>query len=168
LSCIGNTHELTERTDHSKSVLPKDYGRPGIDKQRLGQLINLVSDIGLGSPADRAKDVLGRVYEYLLAMVASAEGKKGGQFYTPSWVVRVLVEALAPYKGRVYDPCCGSGGMFVSGEKFIEAHSGKVGEVSVYEQESDYTTWRLPADGNLVDALPVVLHERRRLHEHTA
>ncbi len=126
-----------------KNVLPKDYARPGLDKQRLGQLINLVSDIGLGSPADRAKDVLGRVYEYFLTMFASAEGKNGGQFYTPSHVVRVLVEMLAPYKGRVYDPCCGSGGMFVSSEKFIEAHSGKLGDISIYGQESNYTTWRL-------------------------
>jgi len=126
-----------------KSVLPKDYSRPGLDKQRLGQLINLVSDIGLGSPADRAKDVLGRVYEYFLAQFASAEGKKGGQFYTPSHVVRILVEMLAPYKGRVYDPCCGSGGMFVSSEKFIESHSGKLGDISIYGQESNYTTWRL-------------------------
>jgi type I restriction enzyme M protein len=124
-------------------VLPKDYGRPGMDKQRLGQLVNLVSDIGLGRPADRAKDVLGRVYEYFLAQFASAEGKKGGQFYTPSWVVRVLVEMLAPYRGRVYDPCCGSGGMFVSSEKFIEAHSGRIGDISIYGQESNYTTWRL-------------------------
>ena len=89
-----------------KGVLPKDYGRPGLDKQRLGQLINLVSDIGLGGRADRARDILGRVYEYFLAQFASAEGKKGGQFYTPSHVVRVLVEMLAPYKGRVFDPCC--------------------------------------------------------------
>src|SRR3989338_441111 len=126
-----------------KAVLPKDYARPGLDKQRLGQLITLVSDIGLGSPADRAKDILGRVYEYFLARFASAEGKKGGQFYTPSRVVRVLVEMLAPYKGRVYDPCCGSGGMFVSSEKFIEAHSGKLGDISIYGQESNYTTWRL-------------------------
>jgi type I restriction enzyme M protein len=126
-----------------KSVLPRDYSRPGLDKQRLGQLINLVSDIGLGSPADRAKDVLGRVYEYFLAQFASAEGKKGGQFYTPSHVVRILVEMLAPYKGRVYDPCCGSGGMFVNSEKFIEAHSGKLGDISIYGQESNYTTWRL-------------------------
>src|SRR3989442_13277578 len=91
-----------------KGVLPKDYARPGLDKQRLGQLINLVSDIGLGSPADRAKDILGRVYEYFLAQFASAEGKKGGQFYTPSRVVRGLVEMLAPYKGPGYDPFCGS------------------------------------------------------------
>jgi len=141
---VDDAMSAIERDNPSlKGVLPKDYGRPGLDKQRLGQLINLVSDIGLGSPADRAKDVLGRVYEYFLAMFASAEGKKGGQFYTPSWVVQVLVEALAPYKGRVYDPCCGSGGMFVSSEKFIEAHSGKVGDISIYGQESNYTTWRL-------------------------
>ncbi len=128
-----------------KGVLPKDYARPGLDKQRLGQLINLVSDIALGAPADRAKDTLGRVYEYFLAQFAGAEGKKGGQFYTPSHVVRILVEMLAPYKGRVYDPCCGSGGMFVSSEKFIEAHSGRLGDISIYGQESNYTTWRLAA-----------------------
>ena len=102
-----------------------------------------MSDIALGSAADRAKDTLGRVYEYFLARFASAEGKSGGQFYTPSRVVRVLVEMLAPYKGRVYDPCCGSGGMFVQSEKFIEAHSGKIGDISIYGQESNYTTWRL-------------------------
>jgi type I restriction enzyme M protein len=126
-----------------KGVLPKDYARPGLDKQRLGQIINLVSDIALGSAADRAKDTLGRVYEYFLARFASAEGKSGGQFYTPSHVVRVLVEMLAPYKGRVYDPCCGSGGMFVQSEKFIEVHAGKLGDISIYGQESNYTTWRL-------------------------
>jgi type I restriction enzyme M protein len=141
---VDDAMSAIERDNPSlKGVLPRDYGRPGLDKQRLGQLINLVSDIGLGSPADRAKDILGRVYEYFLAQFASAEGKKGGQFYTPSRVVRVLVEMLAPYKGRVYDPCCGSGGMFVSSEKFIEAHSGKIGDISIYGQESNYTTWRL-------------------------
>src|SRR2546426_887950 len=141
---VDDAMSAIERDNPSlKGVLPKDYGRPGLDKQRLGQLINLVSDIGLGRPADRAKDILGRVYEYFLAQFASAEGKKGGQFYTPSRVVRVLVEVLAPYKGRVYDPCCGSGGMFVSSEKFIEAHSGKLGDISIYGQESTYTTWRL-------------------------
>src|SRR5580704_9948509 len=126
-----------------KGVLPKDYARPGLDKQRLGQLINLVSNIALGAPADRAKDTLGRVYEYFLSRFASAEGKKGGQFYTPFPVVRVLVEILAPYKGRVYDPCCGSGGMFVQSEKFITAHSGRIGDISIFGQESNYTTWRL-------------------------
>jgi type I restriction enzyme M protein len=141
---IDDAMSAIERDNPSlKGVLPKDYGRPGLDKQRLGQLINLVSDIGLGSPADRAKDILGRVYEYFLAQFASAEGKKGGQFYTPSRVVRILVEMLAPYKGRVYDPCCGSGGMFVSSEKFIEAHRGKIGDIAIYGQESNYTTWRL-------------------------
>jgi type I restriction enzyme M protein len=147
-STIGQTVDeamtAIERDNPSlKAVLPKDYARPGLDKERLGQLIDLVSDIGLGSPADRAKDVLGRVYEYFLAQFASAEGKKGGQFYTPSYVVRVLVEMLAPYRGRVYDPCCGSGGMFVQSEAFIEAHAGKLGDISIYGQESNYTTWHL-------------------------
>lgn len=141
---VDDAMSAIERDNPSlKGVLPKEYARPGLDKQRLGQLINLVSDIGLGTPEDRAKDILGQVYEYFLAQFASAEGKKGGQFYTPSRVVRVLVEILAPYKGRVYDPCCGSGGMFVSSEKFIEAHSGKIGDISIYGQESNYTTWRL-------------------------
>jgi type I restriction enzyme M protein len=141
---VDDAMTAIERDNPSlKGVLPKDYARPGLDKARLGQLINLVSDIALGAPADRAKDTLGRVYEYFLAQFASAEGKKGGQFYTPSHVVRILVEMLAPYKGRVYDPCCGSGGMFVSSEKFIEAHAGRIGDISIYGQESNYTTWRL-------------------------
>src|SRR3984893_8900654 len=141
---VDDAMTAIERDNPSlKSVLPREYARPGLDKQRLGQLINLVSDIALGSPADRAKDILGRVYEYFLSQFASAEGKKGGQFYTPSHVVRVLVELLAPYKGRVYDPCCGSGGMFVQSEKFIESHSGRIGDISIYGQESNYTTWRL-------------------------
>lgn len=141
---VDDAMAAIERDNPSlKGVLPKDYARPGLDKQRLGQIINLVSDIALGSAADRAKDTLGRVYEYFLSRFASAEGKSGGQFYTPSHVVRVLVEVLAPYKGRVYDPCCGSGGMFVQSEKFIEAHAGKLGDISIYGQESNYTTWRL-------------------------
>ena len=151
---VDDAMAAIERDNPSlKGVLPKDFGRAGLDKQRLGQIINLVSDIAFNSPlpagegpgvrADRAKDTLGRVYEYFLARFASAEGKSGGQFYTPSSVVRVLVEMLAPYKGRVYDPCCGSGGMFVSSEKFIEAHSGRIGDISIYGQEPNYTTWRL-------------------------
>jgi len=141
---VDDAMAAIERDNPSlKGVLPKDYARPGLDKERLGQLINLVSDIALGSPAERAKDTLGRVYEYFLSQFASAEGKKGGQFYTPTHVVRVLVEMLAPYKGRVYDPCCGSGGMFVQSEKFIEAHAGRLGDISIYGQESNYTTWRL-------------------------
>ena len=126
-----------------KGVLPKEFARPSLDKQRLGELIDLVSTIGLGDMENRSKDILGRVYEYFLTQFASAEGKNGGQFYTPRCVVRVLVEMLAPYKGRVYDPCCGSGGMFVQSEKFVEAHGGKIGDISVYGQESNPTTWRL-------------------------
>jgi type I restriction enzyme M protein len=126
-----------------KGVLPKDYARPTLDKQRLGELIDLIGTIALGDDESRAKDVLGRVYEYFLSQFASAEGKKGGQFYTPRCVVRVLVEVLAPYKGRVFDPCCGSGGMFVQSEKFVEAHGGRIGDLSIYGQESNTTTWRL-------------------------
>jgi len=126
-----------------KGVLPKDYAHPRLDKQRLGQLIDLIGNIGLGDKENRTKDILGRVYEYFLSQFASAEGKKGGQFYTPRCVVRVLVEMLAPYKGRVYDPCCGSGGMFIQSEKFVEAHGGKIGDISIYGQESNHTTWRL-------------------------
>jgi type I restriction enzyme M protein len=126
-----------------KGVLPKDYARPALDKHRLGELIDLIGTIGLGAEEHRAKDVLGRVYEYFLTQFASAEGKNGGQFYTPSSVVRLLVEMLAPYKGRIYDPCCGSGGMFVQSEKFVEAHGGRLGDVSIYGQESNATTRRL-------------------------
>ncbi len=126
-----------------KGVLPRDYARPALDKQRLGELIDLIGTIGLGDKANRSRDVLGRVYEYFLGQFASAEGKKGGQFYTPQCVVRVLIEMLAPYKGRVLDPCCGSGGMFVQSEKFVEAHGGRIGDVSICGQESNHTTWRL-------------------------
>jgi type I restriction enzyme M protein len=126
-----------------KGVLPKDFSRPALDKQRLGELVDLIATIGLGDKENRARDVLGRVYEYFLGQFAAAEGKKGGQFYTPQCVVRVLVEMLAPYKGRVFDPCCGSGGMFVQSEKFVEAHGGRIGDVSIYGQESNHTTWRL-------------------------
>jgi type I restriction enzyme M protein len=126
-----------------KGILPKDYARPALDKNRLGELIDLIGTIGLGDAANRSKDILGRVYEYFLSQFASAEGKKGGQFYTPQSVVRLLVEMLAPYKGRIYDPCCGSGGMFVQSEKFVEAHGGKLGDISIYGQESNATTRRL-------------------------
>ncbi|MGA2281148.1 MAG: class I SAM-dependent DNA methyltransferase [Verrucomicrobiota bacterium] len=126
-----------------KGVLPKDYARPHLDKQSLGGVIDLVSTIGLGDKESRSKDIIGRVYEYFLSEFASAEGKKGGQFYTPRCVVQLLVEMLAPYKGRVFDPCCGSGGMFVQSEKFVEAHGGRIGDISVFGQESNPTTWRL-------------------------
>jgi len=131
-----------------KGVLPKDYARPGLDKHRLGELIDLIATITLiaaseGERSHRSVDLLGRVYEYFLTRFASAEGKNGGQFYTPSCVVRCLVEMLAPYKGRIYDPCCGSGGMFVQSEKFVEAHGGRLGDISIYGQESNATTRRL-------------------------
>ena len=136
--------EAIERENPSlKGVLPKDYGRPTLDKQRLGELIDLIGTIGLGDKASQSKDILGRVYEYFLSRFASAEGKGGGEFYTPQSVVRLLVEMLAPYKGRIFDPCCGSGGMFVQSEAFVEAHGGRLGDISVYGQESNPTTWRL-------------------------
>ena len=141
---VDKSMEAIERENPSlKGVLPKDYARPALDKQRLGQLIDLFSNLSLGDKENRSKDVLGRVYEYFLGQFASAEGKKGGEFYTPRCVVRLLVEMLAPYKGRVYDPCCGSGGMFVQSEQFIEAHGGRISDISIYGQESNYTTWRL-------------------------
>jgi type I restriction enzyme M protein len=126
-----------------KAVLPKDYARPALDKSRLGQLIDLISNIMVGDEENRSKDTIGRVYEYFLSQFASAEGKKGGEFYTPRCIVRLLVEMLEPYKGRVYDPCCGSSGMFVQSEEFIVAHGGRIGNLSIYGQESNYTTWRL-------------------------
>lgn len=126
-----------------KGVLAKNYGRPDLDKVRLGELIDLVSTIGLGDKESRSKDVLGRVYEYFLGKFASAEGKGGGEFFTPQSVVKLLVEMLEPYKGRIYDPCCGSGGMFVQSEKFVEAHGGSKHDISVFGQELNPTTWRL-------------------------
>ena len=135
-----------------KGVLPKDYARPVLDKQRLGQIVDLISNIQIGDEAARSKDVLGRVYEYFLSQFASAEGKKGGEFYTPRCIVKLLVKMLEPYKGRVYDPCCGSSGMFVQSVEFIRAHAtgnggqlprGTRADISIYGQESNYTTWRL-------------------------
>lgn len=141
---IDNAMDAIERDNPSlKGVLPKDYARPALDKQRLGELIDLIGTIGLGDEESRSKDILGRVYEYFLGQFADAEGKKGGQFYTPRCIVKLLVEMIEPYRGRIYDPCCGSGGMFVQSEKFIEAHGGKIGDVSIYGQESNPTTWRL-------------------------
>ena len=126
-----------------KGVLPKDYARPTLDKQRLGELIDLIGTIGLGDKESRSKDVLGRVYEYFIGRFASAEGKGGGEFFTPASVVRLLVYMIEPYKGRVFDPCCGSGGMFVQSEKFIETHGGRLDDVAIFGQESNATTWRL-------------------------
>jgi type I restriction enzyme M protein len=137
-----------------KGVLPKDYARPALDKTRLGQLIDMISNIRVGDAEARSKDVLGRVYEYFLSQFASAEGKKGGEFYTPRCVVKLLVQMIEPYRGRVYDPCCGSSGMFVQSMEFIRAHAtgngnggkapkGAKVDISIYGQESNYTTWRL-------------------------
>jgi type I restriction enzyme M protein len=131
-----------------KGALFKEYAKPNLDKQRLGELIDVIATIELtaaseGEKTHRSVDLLGRVYEYFLTRFASAEGKNGGQFYTPSCVVRCLVEMLAPYKGRIYDPACGSGGMFVQSEKFVESHGGKFGDIAIYEQKSNAPTCRL-------------------------
>ena len=133
-----------------RDVLPKEYARPNLDKQRLGQLIDMISNIRVGDAEARSHDVLGRIYEYFLSRFASAEGKNGGEFYTPRCVVKLLVEMLEPYRGRVYDPCCGSSGMFVQSAEFIRAHASgngnggnAAGDLSVYGQESNHTTWRL-------------------------
>ena len=141
---VDEAMEAIERDNPSlRGVLPKDYARPSLDKHRLGELIDLIGTISLSEAQNGGKDILGKVYEYFLGQFASAEGKKGGQFYTPRCIVRVLVEMLEPYKGRVYDPCCGSGGMFVQSEKFVQVHGGKIGDISIYGQESNPTTWRL-------------------------
>ncbi len=141
---IDDAMDAIEKDNNSlKGVLPKNYARPALDKQRLGELIDLIGTIGLGDSESKAKDILGRVYEYFLGQFADAEGKKGGQFYTPRSIVKVLVEMLEPYKGRVYDPCCGSGGMFVQSERFVKAHQGRRDDIHIFGQESNQTTWRL-------------------------
>jgi type I restriction enzyme M protein len=148
---VDEAMEGVERDNPSlKGVLPKDYARPALDKQRLGQLIDLITNIPVGSADARSRDLLGRVYEYFLGQFASAERKKGGEFYTPRCVVQLLVEMLEPFQGRVYDPCCGSAGMFVQSVRFVEAHATGNGnggrarsQISIYGQELNYTTWRL-------------------------
>jgi type I restriction enzyme M protein len=134
---------IEKRNETLKGVLPKDYARPALNAVMLGELIDLISGIALGQEKGDARDVLGRVYEYFLGQFAGSEGKRGGEFYTPRSVVRVMVEMIEPYKGRVYDPCCGSGGMFVQSEKFALEHEGRIGDIAIYGQESNYTTWRL-------------------------
>jgi type I restriction enzyme M protein len=141
---IDDAMRAIEKDNESlKGVLPKEYSRPALNKVMLGELIDLISGIALNEEGDRSKDILGRVYEYFLGQFAGAEGKRGGEFYTPRSVVRLLVEMLEPYSGRVYDPCCGSGGMFVQSEKFVKEHGGRIGDIAVYGQEYNYTTWRL-------------------------
>ncbi|MFH1244206.1 MAG: N-6 DNA methylase [bacterium] len=126
-----------------KGVLPKRYARPDLNKQSLGEIIDIFSSLELGDSQSKSKDLLGRVYEYFIGRFASAEGKGGGEFYTPASVVKLLVAMIEPYKGRVFDPCCGSGGMFVQSERFVQEHGGKVGDIAVYGQESNPTTWKL-------------------------
>jgi type I restriction enzyme M protein len=141
---IDDAMRAIEKDNESlKGVLPKEYARPALNKIMLGDLIDLISGIALGDQQNKSKDVLGRVYEYFLGQFAGAEGRRGGEFYTPRSVVRVLVEMLEPYKGRIYDPCCGSGGMFVQSEKFVKEHGGRIGDIAIYGQESNHTTWRL-------------------------
>ena len=141
---IDDAMRAIEKDNESlKGVLPKDYARPALNKVMLGELIDLISGITLNDEGHASRDILGRVYEYFLGQFAGAEGKRGGEFYTPRSVVRVLVAMLEPYKGRIYDPCCGSGGMFVQSEKFVQEHGGRIGDIAIYGQESNYTTWRL-------------------------
>jgi len=141
---IDDAMESIEKENPTlKGILPKVYARPNLDKKALGGLIDLISDIAIGTEAAKSKDILGRVYEYFLGQFAAAEGKKGGQFYTPKSIVKLLVNMIEPYHGRVYDPCCGSGGMFIMSEKFVLEHSGKLDDISIYGQESNQTTYRL-------------------------
>ncbi len=126
-----------------RNVLPKVFGKPNLDKTSLGQLIDLISNTELKATSENSKDLFGRVYEYFLGEFANAEGKKGGQFYTPKSIVKLMVEMIEPYKGRVYDPACGSGGMFVMSEKFVQEHQGNIKDITIYGQESNQTTWKL-------------------------
>jgi type I restriction enzyme M protein len=141
---VDDAMEAIEKENATlKGILPKVYARPNLDKTSLGGLINMLGNIALGDEVSKSKDILGRVYEYFLGEFALAEGKKGGQFYTPQCVVKLLVSITEPYKGRVFDPCCGSGGMFVMSEKLVKEHQGKVDDISIYGQESNQTTYRL-------------------------
>ncbi len=126
-----------------KNVLPKVFGKPNLDKTSLGELVDLISNTALQAEDENSKDLFGRVYEYFLGEFANAEGKKGGQFYTPKSIVKLMVEMIEPYKGRVYDPACGSGGMFVMSEKFVTEHQGSIADINIYGQESNQTTWKL-------------------------
>ncbi|MEA5107115.1 MAG: class I SAM-dependent DNA methyltransferase [Sphaerochaeta associata] len=141
---VDDAMDAIEKENPSlKNVLPKVYARGNLDPTNLGSLIDLIGNVSIGTTKARSADVLGHVFEYFLGEFALAEGKKGGQFYTPRYVVELLVEMLQPFKGRVFDPCCGSGGMFVQSEKFVEKHQGRINDISIYGQESNQTTWRL-------------------------
>ena len=148
LPSIGETideamEEIEKENKELKNVLPKVYGKANLDKASLGQLVDLISNTELQAESENSKDLFGRVYEYFLGEFASAEGKKGGQFYTPKAIVKLMVEMIEPYKGRVYDPACGSGGMFVMSDKFVKEHRGNIKDITVYGQESNQTTWKL-------------------------
>lgn len=133
---------IEEENDRLKGVLPKNYARPELDKRRLGEVVDLFNNLKLKEHGD-SKDILGRTYEYAIAQFAEQEGKRAGEFYTPSSIVRTLVEILQPYEGRVYDPCCGAGGMFVQSAKFVERHQGRINDLSIYGQEANASTWKL-------------------------
>ena len=135
--------ERVSSNEKLKGALPRGYARPALNKVMLGELIDLFSKIGMHDGFEKARDLFGRVYEYCLSSFAANEGKRGGEFLTPRSVVRTLVEMLEPYKGRVYDPCCGTGGMFVQSEKFIAEHGGRLDDIAVYGQEINHTTYRL-------------------------
>ena len=148
LSSIGEIideamESIEKENKELKNVLPKVYGKENLDKTSLGELIDLISNTELQAENEKSKDLFGRVYEYFLGEFANAEGKKGGQFYTPKAIVKLMVEMIEPYKGRVYDPACGSGGMFVMSEKFVTEHQGNIKDITVYGQESNQTTWKL-------------------------
>ena len=140
---IDEAMRAIEKENHRlKDILPKNFARPELDKRRLGDVVDLFTNIKMIEHGDE-KDILGRTYEYCLSMFAEQEGKRGGEFFTPSCVVRTLVEVLKPFKGRVYDPCCGSGGMFVQSARFVENHSGNISNISIYGQDSNPTTWKM-------------------------
>jgi type I restriction enzyme M protein len=141
---IDSAMDLIEKENPKlRGVLPKQFGKPQLDKMILGELIDVINNINIGNEAARKKDLLGVVYEYFLGQFALAEGRKGGQFYTPRSVVQLLIEMLQPTAGKVFDPCCGSGGMFVMSEKFVQQHQGRIDDITIYGQESNQTTWRL-------------------------
>ena len=161
---IDNAMDAVERDNPSlKGVLPKNYAREALDKRRLGELIDIFSNTTFKS--DNAKDLLGQVYEYFMGMFANSEGKHGGEFYTPRSIVKLLVEMLEPYHGRIYDPACGSGGMFVWSEKFVEEHAGKLGDISIYGQELNETTWRLGKMNMAIRGIDADLRRGDTFHE---
>lgn len=161
---LDDAMDAVERDNPTlKGVLPKNYAREALDKRRLGELIDLFTNTTF--KADNAKDLLGRVYEYFMGMFADSEGKHGGEFYTPRSIVKLLVDMLEPYNGRIYDPACGSGGMFVQSEKFVEEHSGKLGDIAIYGQELNETTWRLAKMNMAIRGIDADIRRGDSFHE---